>query len=122
MKWKISFLSLSIFNHLLSAHHTWNSRILNKQYRYGVWELRPLCQLEQIEEENFNQSSSLKDRNLETEIMYINSRGETFTNNLRDILFHVINHSTYHRGQITSDFRKNGIEPLVSDYIFYKRI
>jgi uncharacterized damage-inducible protein DinB len=44
-----------------------------------------------------------------------------FTNTIKDILFHIINHSTNHRGQIAVDFRNNGLEPLVLDYVFYKR-
>lgn len=44
-----------------------------------------------------------------------------FTNTIGDILFHIVNHSTYHRGQIASDFRESDIEPLNTDYIMFKR-
>ncbi|UWX55137.1 hypothetical protein NYZ99_00365 [Maribacter litopenaei] len=54
-------------------------------------------------------------------IDYENSEGRLFTNNIKDILFHIINHSTNHRGQIAVDFRNNNLEPLVLDYVFYKR-
>ena len=50
-----------------------------------------------------------------------NSKGETFSNKIKDILFHIINHSTYHRAQIATDLKQNGIEPINTDYIFYKR-
>lgn len=40
---------------------------------------------------------------------------------IQQILFHIANHFTHHRGQIISDLRQNGIEPRISDYIFYKR-
>jgi len=33
-------------------------------------------------------------------ITYTNTRGETFTNSLGEIALHVINHGTYHRGQL----------------------
>ncbi|QLH28398.1 MAG: hypothetical protein HWD63_02710 [Candidatus Parvibacillus calidus] len=39
---------------------------------------------------------------------------------MKDIIFHIINHSTYHRGQIAMEFRQSGLEPLNTDYIFYK--
>lgn len=29
--------------------------------------------------------------------------------------------ATYHRGQIATDFKNTGLQPLVTDYIFYKR-
>lgn len=121
-KGKISERSENIFNHMLYAHHTWNSRILEKPNQYGIWEIRPLHELDFIEKENYSLSLSiLQDLALETEISYKNSLCKSFSNNLRNILFHIINHSTYHRGQIALDFRETGIEPLVSDYIFYKR-
>jgi uncharacterized damage-inducible protein DinB len=37
------------------------------------------------------------------------------------MLFHIVNHSTNHRGQIAVDFKSNGITPLGLDYIHYKR-
>ncbi|NNG11293.1 MAG: damage-inducible protein DinB, partial [Arenibacter sp.] len=40
---------------------------------------------------------------------------------ITDMLFHIINHSTHHRGQISVDLRNNAIEPPVLDYAFYKR-
>jgi uncharacterized damage-inducible protein DinB len=52
---------------------------------------------------------------------YENSEDRLFTNTLKDMLFHIINHSTHHRAQISVDFRTNGIEPLNLDYILYKR-
>lgn len=33
----------------------------------------------------------------------------------------LINHSTYHRGQITMLMKEAGLETLNTDYIFYKR-
>jgi uncharacterized damage-inducible protein DinB len=44
-----------------------------------------------------------------------------FSNTIKDILFHMINHSTHHRAQIAMDMRNNKLEPLPLDYIFYKR-
>ena len=54
-------------------------------------------------------------------IIYKNSKGIEFSNTVQDVIFHVINHSTYHRAQIASDLKANGIEPINTDYIFYKR-
>ncbi|MEA1786600.1 DinB family protein [Arenibacter sp. GZD96] len=59
--------------------------------------------------------------NFEQRIDYENLEGRLFTNTLQDMLFHIINHSTYHRGQIAADFRMNNIPPLVLDYTLYKR-
>jgi uncharacterized damage-inducible protein DinB len=54
-------------------------------------------------------------------IAYKNTRGESFENSVRDILFHINNHSTHHRAQIAARIREAGITPPTSDYIFYRR-
>lgn len=63
----------------------------------------------------------LGDSDLDKTIHYTNTREQVFNNSIRDILFHIINHSTYHRGQIATEFRQNGLDPLVTDFIVYKR-
>ena len=38
---------------------------------------------------------------------------------VRDILTHVVNHSTYHRGQIARLIAECGVKPAVTDYIHF---
>ncbi|WP_111881753.1 DinB family protein [Aequorivita sp. CIP111184] len=33
----------------------------------------------------------------------------------------MINHSTYHRVQIINQLKEDGLKPIETDYIFYKR-
>lgn len=114
--------SEELFNHILNAHQIWNTRIGVKQTAFDVWELHPLNDLKSIDRENYRQSLQILDKfDLDETINYSNTKGQAFNNTLRDILFHIINHSTYHRGQIAMEFRQHGLEPLVTDYIFYKR-
>ena len=118
----ISEKSRKLFNHVLNAHHIWNSRILEKQIEYQTWSIHPDDLLKDINSRNFNETRYiLKNIALEKTVSYKNSKGQSFENKISDILFHIINHSTYHKGQIATDFRQNGIEPLNTDYIFYKR-
>jgi len=114
--------SLKLFNHILNAHQIWNNRINPQIIPVGVWERRQLVVEKEIDTQNYVHSLLILDNyGLKSSIKYTNSKGETFTNTAQDILFHVINHSTYHRGQIAMDFRAHGLTPLSSDYIFYKR-
>jgi uncharacterized damage-inducible protein DinB len=114
--------SVKLFNHILNAHQVWNSRIIKDQNSFGVWDMHPVHELKEIDHSNYINSIHILDQSdLNSSIKYTNFKGEAYTNSLRDILFHVINHSTYHRGQIATEFKQNGIEPLVTDYIFYKR-
>lgn len=114
--------SLRLFSHILNAHRIWNSRLQQQASEYGVWDEHPVAQLAAIDQSNFDTTISLIDSmDPASTVIYTNTRGQSFSNNMNDILFHAINHSTYHRGQIASAWRAAGLEPLSTDYIFYKR-
>jgi uncharacterized damage-inducible protein DinB len=56
---------------------------------------------------------------LETKITYVNFAGETWTYALGDMLVHVVNHASYHRGQVATLLRQLGQKPLSTDYLLY---
>lgn len=115
--------SARLFSHVLNAHHIWNARLLGEQPKYGISQIHEVDRWHNIHYENqrcsFDITSNTQD--FEKRIDYENSKGRLFANTVKDILFHIINHSTHHRGQIAADFRANDMEPLAMDYIFYKR-
>ncbi|NNE77974.1 MAG: damage-inducible protein DinB [Pricia sp.] len=115
--------TILLFSHILNAHHIWNARIGKRKSEYDVFQLHEVKAWGDIHYENqrssFEITTSIDD--FESRIDYENSQGRLFTNTIQDMLFHIINHSAHHRGQIAMDFRANNIEPLVSDYIHYKR-
>ncbi|RNA62538.1 damage-inducible protein DinB [Chryseobacterium nematophagum] len=113
--------AINLINHTLNAQQIWNSRILN-EHAFDVWQINLFENLVEINHHNYNKSIEiLNNHDLEKKIEYQNSRGEKFENTIFEMLFHVINHSTYHRGQINSYLKQSGITPIVTDYIFYKR-
>lgn len=114
--------ALDLFCHVLNAHHIWNSRVLQQKSRYDRLQSHLPQDLEAIDRDNHAATDRIMDAGILSEARtYVNFKGEQGTNTVQDILFHVINHSTYHRGQIASDLKQSGIEPPVTDYIFYKR-
>lgn len=115
---KTSEKSVKLYNHILDAHQIWNNRIEPKQRAFGVWEIHPIQNCKNIDKINYEHSLFILDKfDLNDTINY----KVTKYNSIRDILFHVINHSTYHRAQIATEFRQGGLEPIVTDYIFYRR-
>ncbi|WP_346237128.1 DinB family protein [Niabella insulamsoli] len=114
--------SLTLYNHILNAHHIWNNRIRHTTPLFAVWEERTINGEKQVDTANFELSLQiLEEIDLEKVVRYTNSQGQPFENTGRDILFHIINHSTYHRAQIATEFRRIDVAPVMSDYIFYKR-
>lgn len=109
-------------NHIINAHQIWNSRLGNG-VPFGVYQMHPTAELLALDQQNFKSSLMLIDQlDFESVVTYRNSKGDEFSNTVRDILFHVINHSTYHRAQIATACKANGVNPLTTDYIFYKRL
>ncbi len=118
---QISDRSIPLFSHMLNAHQIWNSRILH-QPPFGVNDVHDIPTGKKIDNHNLDSTLKiLENFSLDTVINYKNTKGVEFQNSISEILFHVINHHTHHRGQLISDLRQVGIEPLVTDYIFYKR-
>lgn len=115
--------SAKLFNHILNAHHIWNARIMDRTSEFAVWQTHKLGLWEEIHYDNQRNSFEIiSNAELwQQRIKYEDSEGAHFSSSLQDILFHIINHSTHHRGQILSDFRANGIDPPIQDYIYYKR-
>ena len=47
--------------------------------------------------------------------------GKTHSQAFQPMFLHVVNHSTYHRGQIAGRMRQAGATPVATDYIAYVR-
>lgn len=120
---KVPRKSVELFSHILNAHHMWNARIMEKQADYGVFQVHDIKDWGDIHYENQRNSFEITTNavDFEKRIDYENTEGRLYISNLQDILFHIINHSAHHRGQVSVDFRQNGIEPIPFDYINYKR-
>ncbi|WP_241244302.1 DinB family protein [Flagellimonas marinaquae] len=114
---------IRLFSHILNAHHIWNQRILGNTSDFGVWDLHKVEMWEDVHYDNQRSTFEIVSKTdaFENRVEYTNSEGKVFTNEVKDILFHIINHSTHHRGQMMSAFRDAGRTPEPLDYIFYKR-
>jgi uncharacterized damage-inducible protein DinB len=113
--------SVQLLAHIFSAQRLWLERIEARPQSLPVW---PNFSLVQCEEEAADVSKWLENylngkdhASLSKEIRYTNSKGESFTSEVHDILMHVIMHSVYHRGQIAADMRASGFEPAYTDFI-----
>ena len=53
---------------------------------------------------------------------YRTTEGKAYSNVLSDMLVHVANHSSYHRGQIATLLRQLGAEPQSTDFILFIRL
>lgn len=65
--------------------------------------------------------SGLTEADLAKLISYTNTRGESYSTPLVQMMQHLVNHATYHRGQIVTMLRQLGVKPVNTDMIFYFR-
>ncbi len=114
-----------LFCHILNAHDIWLSRLQKRISKFGPWEIHSndlLLEINQqlhIETQYFLNSLSVMD--FEGKIKYMNTKGESFENCIKDGLTQLVNHGTHHRSQVSLLLRQLDIEPPTSDYIFYIR-
>ncbi|WP_298995773.1 DinB family protein [Flagellimonas sp. S174] len=120
---KVPKKSIKMFSHILNSHHIWNQRILGKTHEFEVWQKHAVEDWNDIHYDNQRSSFEIitNAEDFNKRIDYTSTEGRAYSNDLKDILFHIVNHATHHRGQIVMDMRASKIEPIPLDYIFYKR-
>jgi uncharacterized damage-inducible protein DinB len=65
---------------------------------------------------------SASDEALSRQLPYKNMKGEAFVQPVNEILMHLSNHGSYHRGQLVTMLRQLGVENIpATDYIFFTR-
>lgn len=115
----------SIIGHAILSQMCWFDRVLQRPMRRNFWEEVSLDELQKLNRASIQEWLGLLEEKSEsylaTGIPYVNSRGDAFTSTLEEILTHVINHSTHHRGQVNLLFRQAGGEPPLTDFIIFTR-
>jgi uncharacterized damage-inducible protein DinB len=74
-----------------------------------------------IEAETQELVESLTADTLDNPIAYATTRGQPFAEPLWQQMQHLVNHSSYHRGQIVTLLRQLGVSPIGTDLIAYYR-
>ncbi len=115
-----------LFAHVVGTERVWLSRISQEPPPAPpVWPDLALEECGRLAAENVAQVrrilESSDDARLARGVTYTNTRGETFTSRIDDILLHVCMHGSYHRGQIAAQRRADGREPVNTDYITWAR-
>ena len=111
--------------HILSAEEVWLERWQGRSPRSmltptdfpDVTSLRARWQALERGQQDF--LGGLDDATLHKIISYTNFKGQEWRYALGDMLVHVVNHSTYHRGQVTTMLRQLGAQPASTDFLLY---
>ena len=115
---------LHLFSHIINTQVVWLSRLQGTPQLYGAWDDHTVQICKAMHEDSaagLHLQIQLDAQELAEIISYKNSTGSAYQNSRLDILLHVFNHGSYHRAQIATQMRKNGLVPLNTDYITFKR-
>lgn len=113
--------SLKTLSHIINVHHIWMSRLLGKPAESNVWDILPLMYMERLAQVNFLETQSYFQYDLESELIaYSDSEGKQKEKENLAILYHILNHSNYHRGQISLDRKREGLEIVETNFIVFK--
>lgn len=118
---------LATFAHLVGAEWVWLQRWRGiSPANFPVWVTSPQLEdlavtLAQVEAGREQFLADLTDADLDSTLDYHLLSGKAQSNRLADLLLHVVNHSTYHRGQLTTLLRQVGAPPPATDYVVFRR-
>jgi uncharacterized damage-inducible protein DinB len=107
--------------HIVGAEFVWLGRLTDSSSPLEVWpELdADACEarLDQLARVWPGYLAEVGPAGLSRGIAYRNTKGETWTSTVADVLTHVVIHSGYHRGQIAAAVRSEGGSPAYTDFI-----
>ncbi|WP_225000013.1 DinB family protein [Cesiribacter sp. SM1] len=115
-----------LLSHILTSEEVWLCRVKGVEAPVQrLWEIYPNATLPLMLEENSSQwlefLNNCSNTDFDQEAVYKNTKGESFSTRLDDIITHMVNHGSHHRAQIASMLRQEKIQPPAGDYIVYIR-
>jgi uncharacterized damage-inducible protein DinB len=118
--------AITLFSHLLSSHSMWLSRVNKNEFTCTLFQERTLTECETLMNENLqgwqNYLENKTDDDLQEKIEFLSAWEANPSKrrmSVEDALIHIINHSSYHRGQIVASIKGKVDELPLSTYIMY---
>jgi uncharacterized damage-inducible protein DinB len=126
LKSNLSDKSLKILAHLLVTEQEYYERLYGKDSTgFEFWQNLTLEDCGKLAKENAERYERLlrqfDDEGLGQTVSYKTSEGVAYTNSFRELLTHVLIHSSTHRGNIVLKMREENFTPPGIDYIIYLR-
>lgn len=118
---------LATLAHVMAADWVWLRRWSGESPTAmpGEWDASSLDAVraawDVVEAERTALLDGLDDAGLDRELSYRDMSGRPWTSRMDQMLRHVVNHSTYHRGQVVTMLRQLGVTPPATDLIAYHR-
>lgn len=114
-----------LMSHILGAQRVWLARLDGQPAPADAFTVRSAAECTAIQtvlEAAWVRWLAARGESDFAEVLrYTNLKGESFSNTVHDILTHVLSHGTYHRGQLASTLKAEGIAVPGTDRITFAR-
>lgn len=113
--------------HFVGAEKIWLSRWVGQPMTTPLQakEIASLAELktlwETVGRETARFVATCNEKKLQETITITTLKGDKYTNSFAQMFQHVVNHSSYHRGQIVTLLRQLGAKPVSTDLILFFR-
>lgn len=108
-------------SHIINVHHIWNCRLMQQPAESSDWDLLPFAYWPHLLRDNFRKTTDYLDHQSAFEkINYHDSEGVPMEKEAMDILYHVLNHSNYHRAQIAKCCKDANLPVANTNFIVFK--
>jgi uncharacterized damage-inducible protein DinB len=115
-----------LLSHILSSHRMWWCRVNKTELTCTLFQERTLPECEELMEQNCNDWKQFLEHktaeDLEKTIEFKSAWEDNPSNRkmtIEDAIIHLINHSSYHRGQIVASIKGKVDELPLATYIMY---
>ncbi len=118
--------ALILFSHLLSSHSMWLSRVTKTDIKCSLFQERTLEECEELMQQNYTAwlqfIEAKTEAELDEKIEFMSAWEKNPSKrsmSVVDAIIHLINHSSYHRGQIVVSIKNKSDELPLSTYIMF---
>ena len=115
-------------NHLLVGDRIWLDRLAGCAPRHARLDERPCATLDELEAARRAEDEriaavvdGLEEANLSRELRYVTIAGAPQVTPVADVLLHLFNHQTHHRGQVHDQLSQTPVPPPPLDLIYFLR-
>ena len=113
--------ALALMAHVLGTEWLWLSRARRQPSPVAVWPswtaAECAAQADALPRALEAYLHGLTEDGLRETVPYVNSKGQSWSSTVEDMLLHTVLHSAYHRGQVAASVREAGGEPAYTDFI-----
>jgi len=120
-EYSLSDFTKKSMSHIINVHHIWNCRLRGIKPESETWDILPIDYFQQFTRQNYQETVDYLEKiELGEKIKYHSSEGVKFSKKDIDILYHILNHSNYHRAQIALDLKNIGLKAPSFNFITYR--